>query len=180
MRHVVGAILQFVILTLAILFLLCSMVQNFRIVGTSMEPNTHNGQYIMVNKTSYWFGRTPQRGDVIVFRPPEAPQTTRVKRVVALPGETIEIRANGIVYVDGCQLEEQYLPAYHIGSVGSWTVPSGQYFVMGDNRSVSYDSCQAGTIPLRNVIGKAWLVVWPASDWGFAPNYVPAVEAMVK
>ena len=103
-----------------------------------------------------------------------------MKRVVALPGETIEIRANGTVYVDGCQLEEQYLPAYHIGSVGSWTVPSGQYFVMGDNRSVSYDSCQAGTIPLRNVIGKAWLVVWPASDWGFAPNYVPAVEAMVK
>lgn len=51
---------------------------------------------------------------------------------------------------------------------------------MGDNLSVSYDSCQAGTIPLRNVIGKAWLVVWPASDWGFAPNYIPAVEAIAK
>jgi signal peptidase I len=146
------------------------MIQNFRIDGTSMEPNIHNGEYVIVNKTAYWFGHNPQRGDVIIFNAPDQPQNDRVKRVIGLPGDTVEVKPDGTVYVNGQKLDEPYLPPHHSGTSGTWTVPEDQYFVMGDNRSASLDSRAKGPVPRNKIIGKAWLIIWPLHDWGWAPN----------
>lgn len=171
MKPIVREILQIVVLALVVFFALHFLVQNFRIEGTSMEPNLHNSQYILVNKTAYWFGKTPKRGDIIVFEAPDQPQYDRIKRVVGLPGETVEVKEDGSVYIDSQLLEEPYLVAPDPGPfVGTWPVPEGEYFVMGDNRSVSYDSRRGGAVPKGNIIGRAWLVIWPISNWGFAPN----------
>ena len=183
MRKAIREILQIVLFALVIFFALHFMIQNFRIDGTSMETNLHNGQYVLVNKAAYWFGRNPHRGDIIVFQAPDQPQLDRIKRVIGLPGETVEVKSDGTVYIfsedcpEGCQLEEPYLPPNHSGGGGTWTVPEGQYFVMGDNRSVSLDSRLKGSIPRDKIIGKAWLIIWPFGDWGFAPNRSPAFEA---
>jgi signal peptidase I len=170
MRTLIRETLQVILLALVIFFAIHFMIQNFRIDGTSMEPNVHNGEYVIVNKTAYWFGHNPQRGDVVVFQAPDQPQNDRVKRVIGLPGETVEVRSDGAVYVNGQQLEEPYLPSHHSGTSGTWTVPEDEYFVMGDNRSVSYDSREGGPVPRSNIIGKAWLIIWPLHDWGWAPN----------
>jgi len=170
MRSLIREVLQVFLLALAIFFAIHFMIQNFRIDGTSMEPNLHNGQYVIVNKTAYWFGRNPSRGDVIIFNAPDQPNYDRVKRVIGLPGDTVEVKPDGTVYVNGQKLDEPYLPTHHSGTSGTWTVPEGEFFVMGDNRSASYDSREAGTVPRDKVIGKAWIIIWPLRDWGFAPN----------
>jgi len=176
MRTLIRETLQVILLALVIFFAIHFMIQNFRIDGTSMEPNVHNGEYVIVNKTAYWFGHNPRRGDVVVFQAPDQPQNDRVKRVIGLPGETVEATGDGAVYVtdiDGnrFKLEEPYLPSHHSGTSGTWTVPEDEYFVMGDNRSVSYDSREGGPVPRGNIIGKAWLIIWPLHDWGWAPNH---------
>jgi signal peptidase I len=175
MRTLIRETLQVILLALVIFFAIHFMIQNFRIDGTSMEPNVHNGEYVIVNKTAYWFGHNPQRGDVVVFQAPDQPQNDRVKRVIGLPGETVEVTGDGTVYItdiDGnrFKLEEPYLPSHHSGTSGTWTMPEDEYFVMGDNRSVSYDSREGGPVPRSNIIGKAWLIIWPLRDWGWAPN----------
>jgi len=170
MRTLIRETLQVILLALVIFFAIHFMIQNFRIDGTSMEPNIHNGEYVIVNKTAYWFGHNPQRGDVIIFNAPDQPQNDRVKRVIGLPGETVEVTGDGSVYINGQQLEEPYLPTHHSGTSGTWTVPEDQYFVMGDNRSASLDSRAKGPVPRNRIIGKAWLIIWPLHDWGWAPN----------
>jgi len=177
MRTLIRETLQVILLALVIFFAIHFMIQNFRIDGTSMEPNLHNGEYVIVNKTAYWFGHNPQRGDVIVFQAPDQPQNDRVKRVIGLPGDIVEVRSDGTVYVNGQQLEEPYLPSHHSGTSGTWTVPEDEYFVMGDNRSVSYDSREGGPVPRNKIIGKAWLIIWPLHDWGWAPNRSIAIAA---
>jgi len=174
-RTIIRETLQIILLALVIFFAIHFMIQNFRIEQTSMLPNLHDGQYVLVNKTAYWFGHNPQRGDVIVFEVPDQPDL--VKRVIGLPGETVEVKPDGTVYINGTQLEEPYLAAYHSGTSGTWTVPQGEYFVMGDNRSVSQDSRKIGAIPRHKIVGKAWLIVWPLHDWGWAPNRSVALAA---
>ena len=176
MRTLLRETLQVILLALVIFFAIHFMIQNFRIDGTSMEPNVHNGEYVIVNKTAYWFGHDPHRGDVVVFQAPDQPQNDRVKRVIGLPGETVEVTGDGTVYITDIddnqfKLEEPYLPSHHSGTSGTWTVPEDEYFVMGDNRNVSYDSREGGPVPRSNIIGKAWLIIWPLRDWGWAPNH---------
>lgn len=177
MKPIIREILQVVLLALVVFLVLHLVVQNFRIDGTSMVPNLDDGQYVLVNKTAYWFGRNPHRGDIIVFQAPDQPRYDRIKRVIGLPGETVEVKQDGTVYIDGNPLEEAYLPPNHSGASGTWTVPPDHYFVMGDNRSVSYDSREGGAIPRGKIIGKAWLIVWPIHDLGFAPNRSLALSA---
>jgi signal peptidase I len=183
-KPVVREVLQIVLLALVIFFALHFLIQNFRIEGTSMLPNLQNGQYVLVNKTAYWFGNDPSRGDVIVFRKPDqsnqAPNQMPedlVKRVIGLPGDTVEVKRDGTVYINGEIIEEPYLSSNVGGISGTWVVPEDEYFVMGDNRGVSNDSRSIGTIPQENIVGKAWLIIWPIGDWGFAPNETVALEA---
>ena len=175
-RPIVRELLQIVLLALVIYLALHFMVQNFRIDGTSMEPNLHDGEYVLVSKVSYWFGNDPGRGDVIIFQAPDQPQYDRIKRVIGLPGESVEVRRDGSVYIDGQPVEEPYVSSTPGGPVGTWEVPQDEFFVMGDNRGRSYDSRNGGPVPRDNIIGKAWVIIWPMGEWGGAPNFAVAVE----
>ncbi len=153
--------LQTAVLTLVIFLAVRTGVQNFRVEGRSMEPNLHNGQYILVNKVDYMLDR-PERGDIIVFRATPAGQPDRdyIKRVIGLPGETVAVH-NGAVYINHHRLAERYIlspPAY---TYTARTVPPNSYFVLGDNRNESADSHVWNWLPRSDIIGKAWISYWP-------------------
>jgi len=171
MRTLIRETLQVILLALVIFFTIHSMVQTFRVDGISSEPNLHNGQWVLVNKTAYWFGRNPQRGDIVIAQHPAEPGDV-IKRIIGLPGETVEVKNDGTVYINGELLEEPYLPPNHISPIsGTWPLTDEQYFVMGDNRPSSSDSRYWGPITRNKVIGKAWIIIWPLHDWGWAPNH---------
>ncbi len=142
-----------------------------------METNIHEGQWILINKVIYRF-HEPERGDIVVFHPPDflGFEKDLIKRIIGLPGEVVEMK-DGVVYIhqpDGNVLtldENEYIvdPArnYYISD----TIPPDNYFVLGDNRNNSTDSEDGWTIPCQDIVGKAWLSIWPISDWGLVPNY---------
>lgn len=149
-------------------------IQSYIVYGPSMQPNFVENQRIIVNKLSYLFGE-PKRGDVIVFKPPFN-DMNYIKRVIGLPGETVEVK-EGVTYVyktDGSTIiidPEPYVEFPSERSYSRRTIPEGEYYVMGDNRNNSNDSRSGWLVPAENIIGEAWLSIWPPSHWGFAPNY---------
>jgi signal peptidase I len=195
LRTALREIFETILLTLLIFLLVRTVVQNFKVEGSSMEPNLHSGQYLLVNKLAYLqidpksieervpivkapftqpidiFGE-PHRGDVVVFRFPKDPSRDFIKRVIGVPGDTVEVRERQVL-VNGRVLDEPYLrdqdqPRYPAPPI---VVPPGQFYVLGDNRNNSSDSHVWGLVPRDNVIGRAWLSYWPQSEWGWAPNY---------
>jgi signal peptidase I len=175
-----------ILLTLIIFLLIQTVIRNFRVVGTSMVDNLHDGQYLIIDKLSYHsfvtenlrFGG-PQRGDVVVFEPPNRPSEDYVKRIIALPGETVEIR-NGQVLINGQPLDQSYQPGTPSYTMPPRVVPEGQVFVLGDNRNNSNDSHNWGPLPIENIVGRAWLSYWPPDRWGTIPRDVPTEEATLK
>jgi signal peptidase I len=139
--------------------------QATRVEGQSMEPNLHTNQRLVVEKLSYHF-HGPQRFDVVVLKVPSQGDELLIKRVIGLPGETVEVK-NGHVYIDGQLLEEPFTTAEtRPGRYSKITVPPLHVFVLGDNRDRSNDSRSFGPVPIQNVIGKAWLSYWPPEDMG--------------
>jgi signal peptidase I len=128
-----------------------------------MEPRIGAGEFVVIDTLSYRFG-VPKRGDIVAFRH-GGPAEAYLKRVVAVPGERVAIR-RGIVYVDGKELSEPYVRYRDGGSAAEQTVPAGEYYVLGDNRSNSDDSRDWGFVPASAIIGKAWLAVWPPDKAG--------------
>lgn len=183
---VVREVGETILLTLIIFFLIQTVIRNFRVVGTSMVDNLHNGQYLIIDKLSYsslvteifGFGG-PQRGDVIVFEPPNRPGEDYVKRIIALPGETVEI-VRGQVLINGEPLDETFQPRHGSYSMPPQVVPEGEVFVLGDNRNNSNDSHNWGSLPLENVVGRAWLSYWPPDQWGTIPRDTPSEEATLR
>jgi signal peptidase I len=157
------------VLTLVIFLAARATIQTYEVFKSSMEPNFFEGQRVVVNKAVYWFGE-PQRGDVVIFKAPNSKGEEYIKRVIGLPGDTVEV-IQGVVYLDGKQLEETYVKNSFSYSMDKETVPQDSYFVLGDNRDVSNDSHLGWFMPRANLIGKAWLVTWPPSDWGTVPKY---------
>ena len=135
-----------------------------RVDGTSMEPTLHSGAYVLVNKLSYRVGQ-PAYGDIIVFYYPRDPGQEYIKRVIGLPGDSVDV-VDGMVYVNDRLLDEPYITAAPMYP-GSWTVPQDSLFVFGDNRNNSSDSHTWGPLPISYVVGKGILVYWPPSDWGW-------------
>jgi signal peptidase I len=185
-----------VILALLIFLLVRAVVQNFQVEGRSMEPTLETGWYLLVNKALYWeinletvhkflpfidpgddptryIFRGPRRGDVIVFKAPNQglgqAERDYIKRVIGLPGETVEIH-DCTVFIDGEPLDEPYILEKPRGTMAAETVPPGHYFVMGDNRNSSSDSRSWGMLPKENIIGQAWLNYWPLSAFGLTNN----------
>ena len=157
-------ILETALLTLVIFLGVRFGVQTFRVEGFSMEPTLRTNQYLLVNKVSYMIGE-PKRGDVVVLKFPQDPRRDFIKRVVALPGEEVEVRG-GVVYIDNRALDEPYVlskPAYPYSKK---RVPAGSYFVLGDNRNNSHDSHVWDWLPKEYIIGKAWVSYWPMETWG--------------
>lgn len=137
--------------------------------GDSMQPNFHPKQLIIVNRFVYYFGQ-PRRGDVIVLHNPKNPSEDFIKRLIGLPGETIRIK-EGRVYIDDKLLDEPYIPRFcTAGCDGTWTTGPNEYFVLGDNRSNSYDSHMFGPIDRDLIVGQAWIRYWPPSDIGMIPH----------
>ncbi len=165
-------LVETIVLTLVIFFLVRTVIQNYRIDGISMEPNFHNGQFLIINKLAYHLGE-PARGDVIVFRYPRDPSRDFIKRVVGLPGDTVEVRG-GRVIVNGEVIDEPYGPSPGTYDSEPVTLPADELFVMGDNRNNSSDSHIWGALPMQNVIGKAVASYWPPSDWGLVTNQAAA------
>jgi signal peptidase I len=140
------------------------LAQATRVYGSSMEPNLHTDQRLVVEKVSYRL-HNPRRGDVVVIRMPERGPELLIKRVIGLAGETLEAR-DGVVYIDGQPLDEPYLVRKTSGNYGPTTVPEGNVFVMGDNRGASNDSRIFGPVPLDRVVGRAWVSYWPIESLG--------------
>jgi signal peptidase I len=143
------------------------------VYGACMEPSiAASGENIYINRLAYKFS-SPQRGDIVTLHPPNNPDwsaTPFIKRIIGLPGETIEVK-QGSVYINGKVLNEPYVKNSFTYTMSPILIPAGEYFVMGDNRDIADDSHIFGTVPRKNFIGKAWIVIWPPSDWGLAPNY---------
>ncbi len=139
--------------------------QTRRVDGLSMEPSLEDNQRIIMEKVSYRF-RPPRRGDIVVISRPERRYSyPLIKRVIALPGETVEIH-DGAVYIDGERLEEPYLDQNTTGRYPPSLVPEGHVFVLGDNRGSSNDSRAFGMVPYEDILGRAWLRYWPLSEAG--------------
>ena len=146
-------------------------VQPVVVEGTSMLPQLHDGERLLVNKLVYYkiqsvtWGHI-NRGDIVVFWYPNDPDKSYVKRVIGLPGETVEMR-NGKVYVNGERLQEGYLDSEFNQSMPSYPpkkVEEHHYFVMGDNRDNSSDSRYWGTVPEKYIYGKAFFRYWKPSN----------------
>ena len=197
-------LIETVILALLIFFAVKAVVQNFRVEGQSMEPSLNSNEYLLVNKAIYYrfdsstlhkflpfipddngqqrhLFRAPRRGDVIVFRFPLDTSRDFIKRVIGVPGDTVEVK-DGKVFINGNPLVEDYILSTPDYTYGPKTVPEGQYFVLGDNRRNSYDShawhsqcTQQQTcdfVPEENIIGQAWVEYWPFDALGFVNNKV--------
>ena len=137
-------ILETLILSLVLFVSINIISARIRVDGDSMLPTIVSGEYVVINRLSYRFG-SPQSGDIIVFHPPLDPKEEYIKRIIGLPGDTVEVM-NGIVYINGQPLIENYLNI-KMDYTGKWEVPAGQLFVLGDNRNNSSDSHDWGTVP---------------------------------
>lgn len=159
-------LLETAVLTVAIFLIVRVALQNFRVEGDSMMPNLHNGEYILVNKVDYML-HSPERGDVVVFHadPAGQPDKDFIKRVVALPGETVAVH-NRSVYINGHRLQEKYVLQVPDYTLPPRVVPRDDYFVLGDNRNNSFDSSKwpSTWLPRSDIIGKAWVSYWPLQD----------------
>jgi signal peptidase I len=158
-----------VLIALAVFALFRVTVGSFKVYGPSMLPGTEEGDYILVNKAAYFFG-APKHGDIIVFRSPQNPDTDLIKRVIGVPGDTVEIIDNKVL-VNGTQLVEPYILEPFHSLLSPQNIPAGHYFVMGDNRNNSADSRRGWTVPRQNIIGRAWIRYWPPYRWGLIKHY---------
>lgn len=164
------------------------LLQPFWIPSESMVPTIEVNDRVMVNKLAYKVGE-PERGDIVVFRDPRQPELeeslpeavirsvleavgvrTRgrddlIKRVIGLPGETVEISGNTVL-VNGAAIDEPYLTELFMADEGPFLVGTGEVFVMGDNRNASFDSRRFGPIQMDDLIGEAFVTIWPIAHFG--------------
>jgi signal peptidase I len=165
-------VLEVAVVALGAVFLIRSfLVQPFLVSGASMAPTFENGDYLLVDEVTYRL-RTPERGEVVVFRYPRDEKTYFIKRVIGLPGESISF-ADGKVVVKNASgettLDETYLPKgvvtqVRAGGSSAFTLGEGEYLVLGDNRSYSYDSRDWGILKEKEIIGTVRLRLWPLKE----------------
>jgi signal peptidase I len=162
--------LETLLLALIMFLVINTLTGRYQVHGQSMEPNLHDGQYLLASKVTYWL-HPPVRGDVVVLKPPGGQSDVPyIKRIIGLPGDHIEIYDNR-VWVNGIALDEPYIsapPNYR----GNWVVDEGEYFVLGDNRNNSSDSHAWGFLPADNIIGKAIFCYWPPERVGLIQHHV--------
>ena len=167
-------LLETIILAVVLFFAINAVSARVRVDGFSMVPTLQDGEYVLVNRLAYR-NHLPERSDIIVFSSPQTTDLDLIKRVIGLPGDTVEI-SGGAVRVNGQVLEEPYIAAAPVYN-GEWEVPDGKLFVLGDNRNDSSDSHAWGLLPLENVIGRAILIYWPIHDWNLI-DHVESVAAI--
>jgi signal peptidase I len=169
-------ILESIVVALAIFVVIyLYFYQPHQVKGASMEPNFHDGEYILTNKYEYRFSN-PQRGDVIVFKSPQNPDVDYIKRIIALPGDSLKL-VNNAYYINGIKLIESYIASNLYTYNGAFlkegqeiTIPENKYFVSGDNRPRSSDSREWGLIDRSAIIGKSQLRYYPFDRFGIIPH----------
>jgi signal peptidase I len=166
-------VLQTVVMALILYFVIDQVLGRVRVENISMLPTLKAGEFILVNKLAYKVGDY-HRGDVVIFHYPRDPHEDYIKRIIGLPGDVVLIQG-GLVYINDRPLTEAYISAPPSYS-GSWTVPEGQIFVLGDNRNQSSDSHSWGFVPSENVVGRALVVYWPLDNFKIL-NSGPIVQA---
>ena len=162
LREVAETVVPAVVIALVINLFLAQATQ---VLGQSMEPNLHSTQRVVVEKVTYRFLHGPRRGDIVVIDLPGQTEML-IKRVVGLPGETIEVRG-GQVYIEGELLDEPWTVNPGGGSYGPQTIPPLHVFIMGDNRGASNDSRSFGPVAIEHIVGHAWFSYWPPEYTGF-------------
>lgn len=182
LREVFEVVVLAVILYLGISF----AVQAVHVEGLSMYATLDDNDYLIANKIDYRL-HAPQRGDIIILRPPADNSKDFIKRVIALPGEKLLIR-DSVVYINGHKLDEPYLPE-NWSTLNNWTgnggpdgtvMPPNQYFVMGDNRNRSQDSRLFGPISRDRIDGRAWFRIWPLDHFGDIYGLKPTLEGVTS
>ena len=192
MRRIAREMIETILLALLLFVLMEFSVQNFKVEGSSMTPTLSQDQYLLVNKIAYarvgmdglgsfipfvhastngserpiYAFRPPQYGEVVIFHFPNDPTRDFVKRVIGVPGDTIEIRRGG-VYRNGQPLDEPFITSASSRSYDPVFVEEGHYYVLGDNRRSSNDSRDWGLVPQEHLIGRAWMRYWPPASLGF-------------
>lgn len=194
MRSAIREILETLVAAVLLFLVIQALVQNFQVEGPSMDPTVHTGQLLLVNKAIYmhaqgeavqrflpfvevgegqeefYFFNPPQRGDIVVFRDPQTGEY-RIKRVIAIPGDLVQIH-RGKTVVNGQQLEEPYAKEDQGDFWGPQRLPPNSYFVLGDNRPQSRDSRSTGLVQGQDIVGKAWVSFWPPDRLGFLKHDV--------
>ena len=184
-RPALGCLFE-IVETLALTLIIFFVIQNFvaqpyKVQMQSMERTLEPDQYVLVDKlTPRWDGY--KRGDIVVFKPPADwgpfDDTPYIKRVIGVGGDTVEIRDDGLVYINCIALTEPYIYKEADGTPqpttasdqSTWVIPEGELFLMGDHRSNSTDSRAHGPVPIDNVVGRAWLRYWPLDTFGVLPT----------
>lgn len=172
LKEMIGMAVYLLIVLLATWFIITYIGQRTVVDGSSMEPTLSNNNQLIVDKVSYRF-TDPKRFDIIVFPFEYQKDTYYIKRIIGLPGETVQIDEEGNIYINDKKLEENYgketIRADHIGRAGEpITLGEDEYFVMGDNRNDSSDSRTeaVGNIKRGKIIGRAWVRIWPLNKFG--------------
>jgi signal peptidase I len=158
-----------ILIAIAIFAFLRVSFQGYMVRGSCMLPGIENQDWVMVSKAAYFFS-DPQHGDIIILKPPISASHPFIKRVIAVPGDTIEVK-DGKVYLNDIALTEPYVSDPPRYTLPAREIPEGEYFVLGDNRNSADDSHVWGTVPGENILGKAWFIYWPLERWGGAGNY---------
>lgn len=194
-ESILREVLETIILALILFLVIRQVVQNYRIESHSMEPSFYEGEFVLVNKLAFKIGE-PKRGEVVVFHNPNnvgngplqntwcfvsglvgegcpiVPGEDYIKRVIGLPGDTVEVVGDTIL-INSQELPQPYV--HNLNPEGTYfgpvVVPDGTLFVMGDNRPRSSDSRAIGPIDMDLLVGKAWLRVWPFSEFGLVQHY---------
>lgn len=169
-------VIKFVVLAVIIVVpIRVFIAQPYVVSGASMTPTFGSGDYLIVDQLSYRF-EEPRRGDVIIFRFPQDPSKFFIKRVIALPQETIHVQ-RGVITIkngehpDGIHIEEPYNKS-PFNATMTKTLNEGEYFVMGDNRSASFDSRSWGALHEKLIVGRAFLRLFPFTDVSYLPGSI--------
>jgi signal peptidase I len=171
------------VVAIVIYIVLRLTIPSVEVQQVSMVPTLQPGERLLISRMAY-LANSPQRGDIIVFYPPQqikpdlfgeifswsSPTIPLIKRIIALPGDTVEI-ANGKVIVNDAVLNEPYIKDQPRYTLRLLKIPQGEYFVLGDNRNNSNDSHLGWTVDGDHIVGKAWIIYWPIQQWGTAPHY---------
>ncbi len=170
-----GEIVRFSLLALIIVLpVRLFIAQPFIVSGASMEHTFSTGEYLIVDQLTYHF-EEPKRGDVIIFRYPKDPSKFFIKRIIAVPGDTIDINGSTVTltnaeHPDGVTLAESYILDMKPGTTVTETLEEGEYFVMGDNRNASSDSRAWGVLQRDKIVGRAFLRLFPVTEVDVFPG----------
>lgn len=176
MRAFIRSVLSFVKFIVIVLVIVIPIrmyvAQPFIVRGASMEPTFENGDYLIIDEFTYRFSHDARPGDVVVFRYPEDPSTFFIKRIIGIPGDTVEIKEGNVsIERDGESFSDSF--KNYTGQTfpdGRWELGEDQYFVLGDNRLQSSDSRFWGTLPENLIIGRAFVRLWPLSEIEYMPG----------